>query len=88
MLDVSLIAAAFLNALYGAISGAIVALLGYAKSATVESFDPSKAMQTIIVGAAVGVLGIQLNMRYEDAYQWAASMGVITIIEYVKKMES
>ena len=37
----------------GVVSGAVTSVLGYAKSSG-ESFDASKAVQTLIVGAIVG----------------------------------
>ena len=69
----------------GAVSGAFIALLGYAKSATAESFDPAKFVQTVVVGAVVGACGGEMGMSYEEAYDWAASVGLITLIEYAKK---
>jgi len=69
----------------GIISGAIVMLLGYAKSSTVESFDPRKAGQTIIIGAVVGGIAGYSGWTFEYAYEWAASAGVITVVEYLKK---
>jgi len=70
---------------FGAISGAIIALTGYAKSVTVEKFDPKKATQTIIVGAIVGGIAGFYGWDYARAEAWAGNMGVITIVEYVKK---
>lgn len=69
----------------GIISGGITALLGYAKSVSVESFDPSKAVQTIIVGAFVGGVAGYTGMTYEDANDWLISIGAITVVEYIKK---
>jgi hypothetical protein len=69
----------------GAVSGAFIALLGYAKSATVESFDPAKAAQTVVVGAVVGGIAGEAGMSYEQAQDWASTMGVITLTEFAKK---
>lgn len=71
--------------LFGAVSGAIIALLGYAKSSTVESFDPQKAIQTVVVGAVVGGISGAYGWTYQQAEQWASNMGIITITEYTKK---
>lgn len=70
---------------YGIVSGVFVALLGYAKSSTVESFDWRKALQTMIVGGVVGGIAGYNGWTYQQAYEWASTMGVITIVEYVKK---
>jgi hypothetical protein len=69
----------------GIISGAVTALLGYAKSSTTESFDPKKAVQTIIVGAIVGGFAGAWGVPYNQAYEYLGSIGGITLIEYVKK---
>jgi hypothetical protein len=69
----------------GIISGAVTALLGYAKSSTVESFDPKKALQTLIVGGVVGGFAGAWGVTYQQAYEYLGSIGGIVIIEYVKK---
>jgi len=69
----------------GAVSGAITALLGYAKSSSVESFDVSKAVQTLIVGAIVGGCAGYWGVSYTQAYEYLGSVGAITLIEYLKK---
>ena len=71
--------------LAGAVSGAVTALLGYAKNSTTEDFEPKKALQTIIVGAVVGGIAGYYGWTYTQAYEWAGSMGIITIVEYAKK---
>jgi len=71
--------------LLGAASGAIAALLGFAKSATVESFDAKKAVQTIIVGAFVGGVAGYYGVEYSRAEEWLGSIGAITLAEYIKK---
>jgi hypothetical protein len=85
VIDFNVVLAALLNAFYGALCGAAVALLGYAKSSSVESFEPKKAIQTVIVGAVVGVASTQLGFTYQQAYEWCANMGVLTLVEYIKK---
>jgi len=69
----------------GIVSGAITALLGYAKSSSVESFDVSKAVQTLIVGAVVGGCAGYWGTSYTQAYEYLGSVGAITLIEFVKK---
>jgi len=69
----------------GAISGAIIALTGYAKSSTVEKFSMKKARQTVIVGAVIGGIAGFYGWTYAQAETWAANMGVIVILEHVKK---
>jgi len=69
----------------GAVCGAITALLGYAKNITSEEFDPKKATQTIIVGAVVGGAGGYYGWTYEQAEQWASNVGLVTLVEYLKK---
>lgn len=69
----------------GIVSGAITALLGYAKSSTVEGFDVEKAVQTLIVGAIVGGCAGYWGVSYTQAYEYLVSIGAITLIEAVKK---
>jgi len=70
---------------FGAISGAIIALTGYAKSSTRESFNWEKATQTTIVGAVVGGIGGYFGMGYVETYEWLSTMGVVVLIEHLKK---
>jgi len=71
--------------LSGILIGAITALLGYLKNSTTETFNPKKALQTVIVGAAVGGIAGYNGWTYEQAEQWAATAGITVLIEYVKK---
>jgi|GEM_PF-5705039 len=71
--------------LAGIVSGAVTALLGYAKTGGLESFEPKKAVQTIIVGAVVGGFAGAWGVTYQEAYEYLGSVGAITLIEYVKK---
>jgi hypothetical protein len=68
----------------GVVSGAITALLGYAKSSG-ESFDASKAVQTLIVGAIVGGCAGYWGVSYTEAQDYLGSVGALTLIEYLKK---
>jgi len=74
-----------IGVLGGVASGAITALLGYAKSATVESFSVEKAVQTLIVGAIVGGFAGYWGISYTQAYEYLGSIGAITLIEMIKK---
>lgn len=69
--------------LYGIISGAITALLGYAKSHTVESFDGTKALKTLVIGAFIGLVAAYYNIDFTTAEQWLGSIGAITVVQYV-----
>ena len=69
----------------GAICGAITALLGYAKSVTAEKFDIRKAGQTVVVGAVIGAVAGYYGWTYEQAEEWATNIGLITLVEYLKK---
>jgi hypothetical protein len=69
----------------GAASGVVVAALGYAKAHTTEDFDPAKFIQTVVVGAVVGGIAGEAGMSYEQAQDWASTMGVVTLTEYIKK---
>ena len=71
--------------LAGAVAGAITSLLGYAKSSTVEDFDPKKALQTVVVGGIVGGVAGCEGWAYDQAYQWASTVGLLTLVEYAKK---
>lgn len=69
----------------GALNGLGIACLGYAKSAKVEDFDERKFLQTAVVGAIVGAGAGYAGVTYQTATEWAASSGLIVIIEYIKK---
>jgi hypothetical protein len=70
----------------GTICGVVTAALGYAKSAgNAEAFDDKKFVQTAVVGAIVGGVGGEMGMTYTQAYEWASTVGLVTIIEYIKK---
>ena len=71
--------------LAGIANGIVISLLGYLKSSTVESFSPRKMLQTVVVGAVVGGVSGFYGRTYEEAYEWCANMGIITVVEYVKK---
>jgi hypothetical protein len=68
----------------GVVSGAVTALLGYAKSSG-ESFDVGKAVQTLIVGAIVGGCAGYWGVSYTEAQDYLGSVGALTLIEYLKK---
>jgi len=70
---------------YGAISGIVAAIIGYAKSATEESFSAKKFVQTIIIGGFVGGVAGYYNISYQQAYDWLVSIGAIATIEWIKK---
>ena len=78
------IASIFEVILYGLLSGAITALLGYAKSVG-EKFDGFKAFYTLVIGAIVGAVGGYFGMDYYSAYDWLMSIGAITVIQYAIK---
>ena len=69
----------------GAASGVVVAALGYAKAHTTEDFDPAKFVQTVVVGAVVGGVAGEMGVSYTQAQDWASSIGLITLVEYLKK---
>lgn len=71
--------------LAGLVAGALTAVLGYAKSCTVESFNPQKAIQTLIIGAIVGGYAGYTGVTYEQAYEFFATCGATVLIEYLKK---
>jgi len=70
--------------LAGVLAGAATAFFGYLKSAG-EKFQPKKAAQTIIVGGVVGGIAGYMGWTYEQAYEWASTVGIITLVEYIKK---
>jgi len=72
------------NILSGVGSGLITAFLGYMKNKG-EEFDCAKFVQTLVVGGVVGGVAQSCGMAYNDAYDYLASIGVISLIEYIKK---
>ena len=75
----------FKNIAIGMFNGVLNAALGYAKSIDEEGFDAEKFFQTVIVGAIVGGAATGFGVTYDEAYEWAATFGVIEIIERIKK---
>lgn len=69
----------------GMLNGAFNAALGYAKSVDKESFDVYKFSQTVIVGGIVGGVATAFGVTYEQAYEWAATFGIIEVVERTKK---
>ncbi|MEM1510572.1 MAG: hypothetical protein QW096_11970 [Thermofilaceae archaeon] len=75
----------WMGILAGMAAGALTAILGYAKSVATETFDPSKAIQTLIIGAIIGGYAGYAGVTYEQAYEFFGTVGAITLIEYLKK---
>ena len=71
--------------LIGIISGIIIAASGYLKSRTYEEFDVEKFMQTVMVGAIVGFIMGALGWEFQKAEQFALDMGLIQLVENLKK---
>ena len=70
----------------GIANGLIIAVLCYAKSKPDgEEFDKTKLVQTAVVGGVVGGIAGYSGISYTQSYEWLASMGAITLIEYGKK---
>lgn len=65
-------------------SGILTAILGYFKSSG-EVFDTKKALQTVVIGGTVGGIAGLYGWSYQEAYQWASTVGIITLVEYIKK---
>lgn len=73
------------NIASGVASGLITAFLGYMKSKD-EKFDLGKFVQTLVIGGLVGAVAQVAGMSYNDAYDYLASIGIISLAEYTKKM--
>jgi len=71
--------------LIGIISGIIIAASGYLKSRTVEEFDVEKFTQTVMVGAVIGFIMGALGWEFQKAEQFALDMGLIQLVENLKK---
>jgi len=72
------------NVASGIVSGLVTAFLGYMKSKD-EKFDPAKFAQTLVIGGLVGAVAQVAGMSYNDAYDYLASIGIISLAEYIKK---
>ena len=70
----------------GVASGIGAAFLGYLKSSKEESFELKKFCVTLGIGAIVGGVSSVSGMNYEEAYDYLASIGVITLSEYCLKI--
>ena len=71
--------------LIGMLSGVFIAASGYLKSRKVEEFDVEKFMQTICVGAIIGFIMGATGCSFEEAEQFAVDMGLIQLVENLKK---
>ena len=72
----------------GLVNGIGLAGLGYAKTLKdggLENFDEKKFVQTCVVGGIVGAGAGFAGVSYAVGGTWAASSGVIVVIEYIKK---
>ena len=67
-------------------SGLMAALIGYFKSTPPEDFELPKFLPTIMIGGVVGGLMAYMNVPYEQAYQFAVSVGAVAVIENVAKV--
>jgi len=72
----------------GAATGCGYSIYGYFKSRVAhgEDFDEKSMIQTVIVGACVGGVAGEMGMSYEQGWDYAASVGFITGIEWAKKI--
>ena len=70
----------FVEILKGAVSGVVVAFLGYAKSNTKESFDGPKFLKTVVIGGAVGGISAFTGQTPTNV---EAEIGQYALITYV-----
>jgi len=70
---------------YGAFTGLFIAGAGYLKHKPLPDFDPSKFIQTLIVGGIAGGVMAFYGLDFDQALTWVANAGIVTYIEYVKK---
>jgi len=71
---------------YGALIGIFLAGAGYLKHTPLPDFSGYKFSQTIIVGAISGAVMAYFGVEFQTAMDWVANAGVITGVEYIKKM--
>jgi len=71
--------------LIGLLSGVFIAGSGYLKSRTTEEFDVEKFTQTVTVGAVIGFIMGVLGCSFQEAEQLAIDMGLIQLVENLKK---
>jgi hypothetical protein len=72
----------------GLVNGIGLAGLGYAKTlkdGSLADFDEKKFVQTCVVGGIVGAGAGLAGVSYAVGETWAASSGIIIVIEYIKK---
>jgi len=73
------------NVSQGIFSGLVAAFFGFMKSKD-EKFDLRKFVQTLVIGGLVGGVAQVAGMTYDDAYDYLASIGIISLAEYIKKL--
>lgn len=69
------------------LSAVIIAILGYLKNRPSEDFDKTKALHTIVIGVAVGIVQVMLGITPGSAEGWVVMFLVNTgIIDTVEKL--
>lgn len=82
-MDISVVAH---NVLVGAAIGAASTLLGWLKSARPGKFSFKGAIFKLPAGIVIGIVATTQNMDFNDAFSWAAGLGIIEGVDNATKM--
>lgn len=76
----------WINILNGAFLGFMTVLVGWAKKQEPGKFDYKGLIIRVPTGVIVGVAASIKGISFDEAYSWAAGVGVIMIVDNIIKM--
>ena len=71
--------------LKGAGMGLVTVLIGWAKKQEIEKIDWRGFLLRVPMGMVVGAIAAWKGIPFDDAYQWAAGMGIIMLVDNITK---
>lgn len=69
----------------GAAMGFVTVLVGWAKKQEMDKLDWRGFLLRVPMGMVVGAIAAWKGIPFDDAYQWAAGMGIIMLVDNITK---